>query len=177
MAGNQIITPEDYATKNLGSYTTVTVSGTVPATGLAYVTIHLDYGLKHPVWTDGNPADIDLTNSDNDTAGVTVSAPSSSTTTEAGGTVTFTIRLNSEPTSSVTLPLSSTDTSEGTVSPSSLTFTAANWNVPQTVTVVGVNDNVDDGLQVGTAPRNQDAQPSIRWHGRVRRTGRPGRRQ
>ncbi len=45
-AGNQIITPEDYTTKNLGSYTTVTVSGKVPATGMVYVTIHLDYGLK-----------------------------------------------------------------------------------------------------------------------------------
>ena len=40
-----------------------------------------------------------------------------------------------------------------------------------------IGDGVDDGLQVGTAPRNQDAQPSIRWHGRVRRTGRPGRRR
>jgi hypothetical protein len=45
-AGNQIITPEDYMTKQLGQYTTVTVSGKVPATGLVYVTIHLDYGLK-----------------------------------------------------------------------------------------------------------------------------------
>jgi hypothetical protein len=45
-AGNQIITPEDYTTKQLGVYTTVTVSGVVPDTGLAYVTIHLDYGLK-----------------------------------------------------------------------------------------------------------------------------------
>jgi hypothetical protein len=45
-AGNQIITPEDYTTKQLGQYTTVTVSGKVPATGMAYVTIHLDYGLK-----------------------------------------------------------------------------------------------------------------------------------
>ena len=45
-AGNQIITPEDYTTKKLGNYTTVTVSGKVPATGMAYVTIHLDYGLK-----------------------------------------------------------------------------------------------------------------------------------
>ncbi len=44
--GNQIITPEDYTTKNLGGFTTVTVSGKVPATGLVYVTIHLDYGLK-----------------------------------------------------------------------------------------------------------------------------------
>ncbi|HEX9258172.1 MAG TPA: carboxypeptidase regulatory-like domain-containing protein [Acidimicrobiales bacterium] len=39
-------TPEDYTPKQLGSLTTVTVTGNVPATGLAYVTIHLDYGLK-----------------------------------------------------------------------------------------------------------------------------------
>lgn len=45
-AGNQIITPEDYSIKQIGQTTTVTVSGTVPETGFAYVTIHLDYGLK-----------------------------------------------------------------------------------------------------------------------------------
>lgn len=45
-AGNQIITPEDYATKTMSSSTTVTVSGVVPDTGVVYVTIHLDYGLK-----------------------------------------------------------------------------------------------------------------------------------
>ena len=28
---------------------------------------------------------------------------------------------------------------------SSLTFTTANWNTPQTVTVTGVNDDLDDG--------------------------------
>lgn len=45
-AGNQIITPEDYSIKQIGQTTTVTVSGVVPSTGFAYVTIHLDYGLK-----------------------------------------------------------------------------------------------------------------------------------
>jgi hypothetical protein len=45
----------------------------------------------------------------------------------------------------VTIGLSSSDTTEGTVSPSSLTFTPANWNTPRTVTVTGVNDVVDDG--------------------------------
>ena len=45
-AGNQIITTGDYTTKQPGQITTVTVSGVVPATGMAYVTIHLDYGLK-----------------------------------------------------------------------------------------------------------------------------------
>ena len=66
-------------------------------------------------------------------------------TTEAGGTATFTVVLNTQPTADVTIALSSSDTTEGTVSPASLTFTTANWNVAQTVTVTGVNDAVVDG--------------------------------
>ena len=53
--------------------------------------------------------------------------------------------LNSPPASDVTIPLSSSDTTEGTVSPTGLTFTPADWNVPQTVTVTGVNDGIDQG--------------------------------
>ena len=34
---------------------------------------------------------------------------------------------------------------EATVSPATLTFTNANWNVPQTVTVTGADDALDDG--------------------------------
>ena len=67
------------------------------------------------------------------------------TTTEAGGTATFTVVLNTQPTADVTIALSSSDTTEGTVAPASLIFTTANWNVAQTVTVTGVDDAVDDG--------------------------------
>src|SRR5205085_403413 len=67
------------------------------------------------------------------------------TTTEAGATATFTLVLNSQPTADVTVGLSSGDTTEGTVSPASVTFTNANWNTPQTVTVTGVDDALDDG--------------------------------
>src|SRR5262249_8109281 len=45
-SGSPIILLSDYATKNISGSTTVTVSGTVPASKLLYVTIHLDYGLK-----------------------------------------------------------------------------------------------------------------------------------
>ena len=86
-----------------------------------------------------------VTNTDNDIAGITVTPTVGLVTTEAGGTATFTVRLNSQPTANVTIGLSSSDTTEGTVLPASLTFTTANWNTPQTVTVTGVNDAVDDG--------------------------------
>lgn len=92
-----------------------------------------------------NPADVALTNQDDDTAGITRGTPSGTTTTEAGGAITFTVRLNSEPTANVTVGISSSDTTEGTVSTSSLVFTSANWNIDQTVTVTGVDDTIYDG--------------------------------
>jgi hypothetical protein len=92
-----------------------------------------------------NAADVALVNTDNDTAGITVSPTSGLVTTEAGGAATFTIVLNTQPTADVTVPISSNNTSEGTVAPSGVIFTSANWNTPQTVTVTGVDDMVNDG--------------------------------
>ena len=45
----------------------------------------------------------------------------------------------------VTIGISSSDLTEGTVGPASVTFTAANWNTAQTVTVTGVDDAIVDG--------------------------------
>jgi len=90
-------------------------------------------------------ADVNVANLDNDTVGIVVSPTSGLVTTEAGGTSQFTVVLSSAPTSDVTIPISSNDTTEGTVNKSSLTFNASNWNIPQVVTVTGVNDSVTDG--------------------------------
>ena len=62
-------------------------------------------------------------------------------TTEAGHTTTFTVVLDSQPTADVTVAIATSDATEATVSTGSLTFTAANWNTPQTVTVTGEDDN------------------------------------
>ena len=100
-------------------------------------------------------SDISVTNTDNDSAGVTVSPTSGLTTTEAGGTATFTVVLASRPTADVTIGLSSGDTTEGTVSPATITFTSENWNVAQTATVTGVDDALVDaniGYNIVTAP-------------------------
>ncbi|MFC1749703.1 beta strand repeat-containing protein [Pseudomonadota bacterium] len=82
--------------------------------------------------------------SDDDTAGITVNPASGLEVTEAGGIDTFTIVLNSEPTSDVAIGLSSNDATEGDVTPASLTFTSGNWNVARTVTVVGRDDLIVD---------------------------------
>ena len=79
-------------------------------------------------------------------AGFTVSPTSGLVTTEAGGQATFTVRLNTIPTAVVTLALSSNDTTEGTVSPASLTFQPDSTALTnQTVTVTGVDDALVDG--------------------------------
>ena len=66
-------------------------------------------------------------------------------TTEAGGTATFDVVLDTQPTGDVTIGISSSNTAEDTVSTASLTFTSANWSTAQTVTVTGVDDDLDDG--------------------------------
>jgi len=112
---------------------------------------------------DGNyntldAADVSVTNTDNDTAGITVSAISGNTA-EAGGTATFTVVLDSEPTDTVTMSVTSTDATEGTVSTALLTFTTLNWDTPQIVTVTGVDDigvdgDVDYTITLGVAVSN-----------------------
>jgi len=113
-------------------------------------------GLLSNTVTVGMPANIQNTVSsvatDNTTvtavvepnAGITVSAISGNTT-EAGGSASFSVVLDSQPSGSVSIGLSSNDTTEGTLTQSSLLFTAGNWNSAQQVTVTGVNDYVDDG--------------------------------
>jgi hypothetical protein len=90
---------------------------------------------------------ITATNIDDDSPGVIVTAAAGIFTSEPSGTATFTVALQSQPTADVTIPLASTKTTEGNVSPSSLTFTAANWNAPRTVTLTGADDKIQDGAQ------------------------------
>jgi hypothetical protein len=65
-------------------------------------------------------------------------------TTEDGDTAVFTVSLTSQPSSSVTIPVGSTDTSEGTVSTSSLIFDSNNWESGLTVTITGIDDQIVD---------------------------------
>lgn len=87
---------------------------------------------------------------DNDGPEILVAPTGALTTTEAGGKAAFTVTLNTQPSAEVSIALSSSDPTEGTISPLSLVFTPANWNVPQTITVTGINDALIDGDQAYT---------------------------
>ena len=142
---------------SLSSTTTLTIAaGSTTSTGLVTVTAVDD----NPPQATGNKS---VTVSATAAGGRGVSAPSNATlvirddefglsesavsgpVTEAGGTATFTVRLNTQPSASVSVAVSSLDTTEGRVAPSTLTFTVQNWETAQTVTVTGVDDDVDDG--------------------------------
>lgn len=93
----------------------------------------------------GSNSSASITIIDNDAAGVTVTSATGLQTTEAGASANFTVVLNTAPSADVTIGLSVDVATEGMVSPTSLVFTPANWNTPQTVTAIGVDDAIVDG--------------------------------
>ena len=110
-----------------------------------------------PMFANLPPQTVNVTSRDNDTAGVMVALRSGidpsdmsrlrTSENENAESATFTVVLNNAPEKDVTIAVAS-NSGEGTVSPPSLTFTHLNWAAPQTVTVVGVdNDKVADGNQ------------------------------
>ena len=84
--------------------------------------------------------------------GLVVSATAVMTTEApgAGRAATFTVRLASAPAGTVTVAVTGADATEGTVSPSSLTFTAGDWSAAQQVAVTGADDDAVDGDQTYT---------------------------
>ncbi|MEG4818339.1 Calx-beta domain-containing protein, partial [Microcoleus sp. K5-D4] len=98
-----------------------------------------------PNFNNLNPDDVTVTNSDNETPGVTLNPTAGLTTGEAGSSANFSVLLNTKPTANVTIGLNTDNVAEGTVSPNTITFTPDNWSAPQQVTVTGVNDSLADG--------------------------------
>ncbi|MGI9227349.1 MAG: hypothetical protein ACR2PU_01020, partial [Gammaproteobacteria bacterium] len=96
-----------------------------------------------PAYAGINPADVSVSNTDNEVVvpGVINVVPTAGlVTSEDGQTATFTIALGSAPTADVSIGLTSSNAVEGTVSPATVVLNAGNFNVPQTVTVTGVDD-------------------------------------
>eukprot|EP01062_Namystynia_karyoxenos_P009714 TRINITY_DN13438_c1_g1_i1.p1 TRINITY_DN13438_c1_g1~~TRINITY_DN13438_c1_g1_i1.p1 ORF type:complete len:2874 (+),score=872.16 TRINITY_DN13438_c1_g1_i1:70-8622(+) len=96
---------------------------------------------------DGNfQGVVTVTNADDDVPGIAVDPLSVSVTEEGPGSATVTVSLATRPAKDVTLPNAvSSDDTEGVVSGGPLTFTYANWNVSQTLTLTAVDDQDKDG--------------------------------
>ena len=84
-----------------------------------------------------------MTVTDDETAGVTVT-PTSLTIGE-GGSGTYTVVLDTQPSGDVTVTIvNPTDNTDVTAEPAALTFTTTNWDTAQTVTVSAVQDGDTD---------------------------------
>lgn len=97
--------------------------------------------------TIGANASRTITIFDNDTAGAAIT-PTTVNVAEGGATATYRIALTSQPTANVTITI--TPDGQVTVSAATLTFTSANWNTPQSVTVTAVDDSISEGNHTGT---------------------------
>ncbi len=131
----------------------VTFNSATSATVVFDIAAGASVGLRNIVLTnpDGQTVTVVGGFTVNDAAGFTIVESGGSTSVgESGTTDTFTVVLNAQPNSNVVLTVVSGDTGEATVGPATLTFTPANWNTPQTVTVTGVNDDLVDGSQTTT---------------------------
>ena len=102
----------------------------------AVTTSDPNYGIPVP--------DVTVTVDDDDTAGITLGAPSPSPAAE-GGTATYSVVLDAQPTSNVVIDLTS-DNADVTTDALSLTFTSTNWNEAQAVTLSAAedDDSIDD---------------------------------
>ena len=87
---------------------------------------------------------VTVTTTDNDTKGVIVT-PRALTVTEGSAARAYTVVLKTEPTgtATITVDVGTANAQSLVVSPTSLTFTQRNWNIPQNVTVRAAED--DDG--------------------------------
>ncbi len=116
-----------FTTSNYSTARTVTVTGVANGTAVINHAFRLT-GASADAIPDAGTVDVTVA----DTPGVTVST--AALTVAEGGSRTYTMRLNTPPTSDVTITVAGAS-GDVTVTGASLTFTRANWNQPQTVTV------------------------------------------
>ncbi len=86
------------------------------------------------------------------TPGLTITQSGGNTSVVEGGTSdSYSVALNTQPTADVIVTLANPGApTQLALTPTTLTFTAANWNTPQTVTVTAVDDTLVEGLHSST---------------------------
>ena len=133
-----------FTNKNWNTYQTLNITGVDDnvTDGTQSYQIDFELSTKDTKYSSLSLSSLSVSNQDDEVAGVLVGAISGNTT-ETGGTATFSVRLKSQPEANVVISVSSSNTDEGIVNPSSLQFSSSNWNTSQTVTVTGVDDSSD----------------------------------
>ncbi len=150
---------------------TVTVTGVDDLLEDGYQTVIIDLGFSASAsskWSNLKPVDVYVTNMDDEVSvspDVLVLPGDGLITNETGSTDNFNVVLNAAPAANVTIPaITSSDTGEVTLSPSSLTFTTLNWSTPQPVTLTGIDDALIDGTQAVTISFGATSSADPSWN-------------
>ncbi len=138
-----------FTTGNWSTPQTVTVTAIDDAVIEGVELIAIQHTATGGGYTGVQIADVLVTVTDNDVAGVQVVESGSATTvTEGGANDTYTVVLTTQPASTVTITVNGT--AQASVSPTLLSFSSGNWNAPQTVTVSAIDDGVLEGAHATT---------------------------
>jgi large repetitive protein len=115
---------------------TVTVTAPVGAAGPYGTVIVLNESVTSddPNYAAVSPPSISVTVQNNPAYGIVLSTDNVQVT-RGGDPTSFTVALPSQPAADVTITIAQSDGDPLQMSPTTLTFTPANWNTPQTVTV------------------------------------------
>lgn len=97
--------------------------------------------------TSASIPDLPASNLDNDQSNLEIIALTPEQTAETGNTAQYSVVLTAEPTATIAVAATSQSSDEGVPTQNTLTFTAANWNVAQNLTIQGVDDAIVDGPQ------------------------------
>ena len=140
---------------NIAQTATVTAVDDAIDEGAHTSTITDTSASSDPKYNGISVANVAANVTDNDTAGVTVTESAASTDVDEAGPTsdTYTIVLDSEPTSNVTItadPDTQTSAGSGAGVAVTRTFTSGNWSTPQTVTITAVDDFVVEGAHTST---------------------------
>ncbi|MBF2753952.1 MAG: hypothetical protein ISN29_01650, partial [Gammaproteobacteria bacterium AqS3] len=132
-----------FTTANWSTAQTVTVSAAEDDDGIQD-TATIGVSATDGGYDDVVHQEVAVTVSDNDTLGMTVSATTLTVPEQSSNT--FTVKLDTQPGDTVTVNITQPNSpnADVTTTPTSLTFTTANWGAEQTVTVNGAED--DDGI-------------------------------
>lgn len=108
----------------------------------------------------------------NSTAGVRVVQSGTTDVTEGGVTESFAVTLAGAPTSNITIALAVSPAAQASISgatlvANTLTFSPANWNVAQTVTVAATDDAVTEGPHTAAVSFFLGPQADSRYSGMI----------
>jgi len=103
-------------------------------------------GSSDPAFSGLATQTVTVDNTDDDIPGFTLSSVTGNLTEASTQTASLTIVLNARPISDVILSVTTSPTDEIVLSTTSMTFTNANWNIPQTLVISSIDDFLIDGM-------------------------------